>query len=271
MNHRLSLAIVACFPLLSACNQDDSADRTAQTAADAVAIVNGQPISRSEFELYLQSVARQAGEIPEERKPDLLDQFITMKLAADAAEKAGVGKNPAVIDQIELATMNVLVDAGLQKYLEENPVRDEELKPEYDAQVAAMPREYHARHILVEDQATAQGIIKDLQKGADFAKLAQQKSTDPSAQAGGDLDWFTLDAMVKPFADAVAQLEPGKITDEPVQTQFGWHVIKLEDSRVNTPPPFDDVKPQVRQLVQRKRIQTYLDELRKGAQIDKKI
>jgi peptidyl-prolyl cis-trans isomerase C len=194
-----------------------------------------------------------------------------MKLAAEAAEKAGVAKQQKVEDQIALARMNVIVDAGLQKYLEDNPVSDAELKPEYDAQVAQLPREYHARHILVEDKATADAITKDLKGGADFAKLAAQKSKDSSANSGGDLGWFTLETMVKPFSDAVAKLQPGELTPEPVQSQFGWHVIKLEETRAPEAPAFEDVKERVRSIVQRKKLQAYLEELRKAAKIEKKI
>ncbi len=180
-------------------------------------------------------------------------------------------KQPKVEDQLALARMNVIVDAGLQKYLEAHPVTDADLKPEYDAQVAAMPREYHARHILVDDKATADAITKELKGGADFAKLAEKKSKDSSSKSGGDLGWFTLDTMVKPFGEAVAALQPGQLTDEPVQSQFGWHVIKLEESRASAPPPFDEVKDRVKVLVQRKKLQAYLEDLRKGAKIEKKI
>jgi peptidyl-prolyl cis-trans isomerase C len=209
--------------------------------------------------------------VPQEQKSQLLDQFIGMRLAADAAEKGGVTKDQKVEDQLALARLNVIVDAGLQKYLEAHPVTDEELKPEYDAQVAAMPREYHARHILVDDKAAADAITKDLKGGADFAKLAEKKSKDSSSKNGGDLGWFTADTMVKPFAEAVAKLQPGQLTDEPVQSQFGWHVIKLEESRASTPPPFDEVKDRVKVLVQRKKLQIYLDDLRKNAKVEKKI
>ncbi len=271
MKHRLShIALLAPLMLLVACGKAGAPD--AAESGEPVATVNGKTISQSEFDLYLQTVSRQSDRaVPDEQKPQLLDQYISMKLAADAAEKAGVAKDPDVVHQLALARMNVIVDAGLQKYIEDNPVNDDELKPEYDAQVAAMPREYHARHILVEDQAEAEGITKQLKGGADFAKLAAEKSKDSSGQSGGDLGWFTLDSMVQPFADAVAGLQPGQLTDQPVESQFGWHVIQLEESRASTPPAFEEVKDRVRLMVQRKKLQNYLDELRKGAKIDKKI
>jgi peptidyl-prolyl cis-trans isomerase C len=133
-----------------------------------------------------------------------------------------------------------------------------------------MPKEYKARHILVEKKETAESLIRDLQAGGDFAKLAKAESKDPgSAAKGGDLGWFSGQSMVKPFSDALATLEKGKITTAPVQTQYGWHVIQLEDTRSPQPPAFDDVKQQVEMLTQRKKLQTYLDELRKTAKIQK--
>ena len=265
---RGALALVLPLLMLTACGK---AATTAKPApVETVATVNGKSLSKSEFDLYVANLARQSQrEIPEEQKGVLLDQFINMHLAADAAEKAGIAKQQKVADQLALAHLNVVVDAGLQKYLEDNPVNEAELKPEYDAQVAALPREYHARHILVEDQASADAITKSLQGGADFAKLAEQKSKDSSGKTGGDLGWFTLDTMVKPFADAVVALQPGQMTQAPVQSQFGWHIIKLEESRAPAAPAFEEAKDRVKMLVQRKHLQAYLDGLRKTAKVEK--
>jgi peptidyl-prolyl cis-trans isomerase C len=267
---RIACSLLLPLLLLGGCGKA-ATNAPAKPPVETVATVNGKALSKSEFDLYVASVARQAQrEIPEDQKPQLLDQFIGMHLAADAAEKAGISKDTKVQDQLALAKLNVIVDAGLQKYLEDHPVTDAELKPEYDAQVAQMPREYHARHILVDDKAVADDVTKSLKGGADFAKLAEQKSKDSSNKSGGDLGWFTLDTMVKPFADAVAALQPGQMTEAPVQSQFGWHVIRLEESRAASPPAFEEVKDRVKVLVQRKRLQTYLDELRKSAKIEKK-
>ena len=269
MMPRHPAVLIAPLLLLIACGQQN-APQAAQ-AGETIATVNGKAVSKSQFDMYVENMARQSGgQVNDEQRAQLLDQFISMQLAAEAAEKQGVAKEPKVADQLALARMNVVADAGLKKYLDAHPITEEELKPEYDAQVAAMPREYHARHILVEDKAAADAITKELQGGADFAKLAEKRSKDSSNKSGGDLGWFTLDTMVKPFADAVSQLEPGQLTKEPVQSQFGWHVTKLEESRASTPPAFDEVKERVRMLVQRKRLQSYIDELRKEAKIEKK-
>ena len=273
MKYRHLLAsLVLPLALLAACGKAGDKPAAAKSSGPAVAVVNGKSISKSEFDLYVDNVGKQSKrEITDAEKSQLLDQFISMRLAADAAEKEGVSKDAKVNDQLQLARMNVIVDAGLQKWLEAHPVTDAELRPEYDAQVAQMPREYHARHILVDDQGKAEKITKDLKAGGDFAKLAEKNSKDPSGKQGGDLGWFTLDTMVKPFSDAVAALQPGQMTEQPVQSQFGWHIIKLEESRATAAPPFEEVKDRVKVFVQRKKLQAYLDDLRKNAKIEKKI
>jgi peptidyl-prolyl cis-trans isomerase C len=263
-----ALGLLAPLLLLAACNKGDAP--AAAAPAERVATVNGKPLPKSEFELYVTNMNRQSGrEVSEEHKGELLDQYINMQLAAEEAEKAGVDKEQKVRDQLALARVQVLVDAGLQKYLEAHPVQESELRPEYDAQVAALPREYHARHILVDDKAAAESITKELKSGGDFAKIAAKRSKDPSGKSGGDLGWFSLDSMVPPFADAVKALQPGQLTEQPVQSQYGWHVIKLEETRATSAPPFDEVKDRVKMFVQRKKLQAHLEELRKSAQVEK--
>jgi peptidyl-prolyl cis-trans isomerase C len=272
MNRPLLVCLLLPLSLLVGCDKADTKAGDSEAAGPAVAVVNGKPVSKSEFDLYIENVERQSKrEITEPEKSQLLDQYISMQLAAEAAQKEGLEKDAKVQDQLALARLNVMVDSGLQKWLEKNPVTDEELRPEYDAQVAQMPKEYHARHILVDDQKKAEAITKELKAGGDFAKSAQKNSKDPSGKNGGDLGWFTLESMVKPFSDAVAALEPGQMTDAPVQSQFGWHIIKLEESRATAAPPFEEVKDRVKVLVQRKKLQTYLDDLRKNAKVEKKI
>lgn len=273
MTHRLNrktaaLGLLAPLVLLAACNK--AATPAAEAPAERVATVNGKPVPKSEFDLYIANMSRQAGrDVTEEQKGEMLDQYIKMQLAAEEAEKGGIEKDPKVRDQLALARLQVLLEAGMQKYLDSHPVDDSELRPEYDRQVAALPREYHARHILVDDQAAAEAITKELEKGADFAKLAAKRSKDSTGKSGGDLGWFTLDSMVKPFSDAVRTLAPGELTKQPVKSEFGWHVIKLEESRASSAPPFEEVKDRVKTLVQRKKLQTHLDELVKAAKIEK--
>ena len=172
--------------------------------------------------------------------------------------------------RLDLLHMQILAEAASEKYVKSHPVSDDEVKAAYDTEVANMPKEYNARHILVEKKETADAIIKELQAGGDFAKIAKAQSKDPgSAAKGGDLGWFSAQTMVKPFADALAKLEKGATTTEPVQTEYGFHVIRLEDVRAPSAPGFEDVKEQVKMFAQRKKLQAYLDDLRKTAKIQK--
>lgn len=274
MTHRLNrttaaLAVLAPLVLLAACNK--AATPAPQPPAERVATVNGKPVPKSEFDLYVRNMSRQAGrDVTQEQKAEMLDQYIKMQLAAEEAEKGGVEKDAKVRDQLALARLQVLLEAGMQKFLDSHPVQDSELRPEYDRQVAALPREYHARHILVDDRAVAEAITQELQKGADFAKLAAKRSKDTgTGKSGGDLGWNTLESWDPPFAAAVRMLAPGELTKQPVQSQYGWHVIKLEESRASSAPPFEEVKDRVKTIVQRKKLQAHLDELVKAAKIEK--
>ena len=267
MNNRYFLAGLAVTLLVSACTKNDAPSANSKPV---VATVNGKTISTETFDAYLAAVTRKpASETPAEQRAQALDQFIAMQLAADLAVKNGTDKSNDITSQLDLARMNVLSEATLKKYMEDHPVTDAEIKAEYDTQVAAMGRQYRARHILVESKAVADGLIEKLKGGADFAKIAEKESKDGSAKQGGDLGWFSLSSMVPAFGKALAQLEKGKFTTEPVQTQYGWHIIKLEDYRSPEAPAFDQVKDQVKGLVQRKKLQAYLEELRKGAKIEK--
>jgi peptidyl-prolyl cis-trans isomerase C len=266
MNNRYLIAGLAAM-LLAGCAKNDSPTATTKPT---VATVNGKAISTETFDAYLAAVTRKpASEAPAEQRAQALDQFIAMQLAADLAEKNGTDKKDEITTQLALARMNLLSEATLKKYMEEHPITEAEIKAEYDTQVAAMGRQYHARHILVESKAVADGLIAKLNGGADFAKVAEKESKDGSAKQGGDLGWFALSTMVPAFAKALTQLEKGKFTTEPVQTQYGWHIIKLEDYRSPEAPAFDQVKDQVKGFVQRKKLAAYLDELRKGAKIEK--
>lgn len=274
---RFPLVLLAATALLAACTKpaEDASKATADAqapaaAAKTVATVNGKTISSAMLDTFLQAVTgKPAAEATEEQKTQLLDQLINMSLAADAAEKDGLAKDAEVQARLDLLRMQILAEAASQKYVKAHPVSESEVKAEYDEQVANMPKEYKARHILVEKKETAESIIRELAAGGDFAKLAAAESKDGSAKSGGDLGWFSLQTMVKPFADAVAALEKGQTTQTPVQTEFGFHVIQLEDVRSPEAPAFEDVKSQVEMFSQRKKLQAYLDELRKTAKIQK--
>ena len=245
---------------------------TTATADETVATVNGNDLNKSVYDAYLESATRQTQGAPlnDQQKSQLLDQLINLELAAASAKKAGLDKQSDVSAQLELMRLNVLADADFTRYLDANPATDAQIKAEYDAQIANLPEEYRARHILVENEDQAKAVITKLNQGEAFADLAKSESKDQSAANGGDLGWFTLQSMVQPFSDAVSQLEKGAYTKAPVQSQFGWHVIQLEDTRTAQPPPMDQVRDQLESIVQRKKLQSYVASLREGAKIQKK-
>jgi peptidyl-prolyl cis-trans isomerase C len=190
---------------------------------------------------------------------------------AAQAEKDGLENDPDTKAQLALLHMRVLADAESQKFVKTQTPSDADLHAEYDTAVSQMDKaEYHARHILVATKEQAEQVIKKLKSGAKFEELAKAQSTDTgSKNNGGDLGWFTTSRMVKPFSDAVKNLKKGEISP-PVQTQYGWHVIQLEDTREAAPPPFDQVKAQLIDGVNRKKLQAYVEDLKKQAKVEKK-
>lgn len=261
---------------LAACGktQQAAAPPAAEKPAPvAVAIVNGTPISRTEFDIYVKGLLQgKQQELTPDQKNEVLDELISMQLLAAQADKDGLDKNPDTEAQLAVLRLRVMADAESQKFLKGQDPTDAELHAEYDSAIASMDKtEYHARHILVSGKEQADQVVKKLKGGAKFEDLAKADSIDGSKTNGGDLGWFTLARMVKPFADAVKALKKGEYTQQPVQTQFGWHVIKLEDTRDVTPPPFDQVKSQLTNAVIRKKLQAYVAELKKNATIERKL
>jgi peptidyl-prolyl cis-trans isomerase C len=270
--------IVIAIAALAACGKTQQA--AAPTAASdkpvqpPVATVNGTPITRTEFDIYVKSLLQgKQQELTPDQKNQVLDELISMQLLSAQADKDGLEKNPDTEAQLEVLRMRVLADAASQKYLKGLQPTDAELHAEYDSAIASMDKtEYHARHILVSSQDQGEQIIKKLKGGAKFEDLAKAQSIDTGSKTnGGDLGWFTTSHMVKPFADAVKGLKKGEVTPSPVQTQYGWHVIQLEDTRDATPPPFDQVKNQLTNAVIRKKLQAYVADLKKNAQIEKNL
>jgi peptidyl-prolyl cis-trans isomerase C len=268
--HRMIL-VAAAAAALAACSQQGSKDKAASTSPP-VATVNGENIDKDLYEFYARGVANKpASELTAEQREQVLDNLVRAKVIAEQAEKDGTAKETNTAALVELSRLNVLQQAVSEKYLKDRKASDQEMRAEYETQVAALPRlEYHARHILVATEQFAGKLVQELEKGAKFEDVARRESMD-SKDNGGDLGWFTPDRMVKPFADAVAALKPGEFTRAPVQTQFGWHVIKLEETRDVTPPPFENVKQRVEQMVQAKKFKSYVDELMKTAKVEKKL
>jgi peptidyl-prolyl cis-trans isomerase C len=272
-NHIALCALLAGAALLTACAKKDG-EKAAEAPKDVVAVatIDGKPISKELFEFYASNVTRKpVAELSDEQKNAVLDDLIDRKIVAEAAEKAGLEKDPEVAGALELTRLNVLMQAAVKKELSVKPT-DQEMRAEYETWAASQPKyEYKARHILVATEPFAQTLIDRINKGANFADIAKKESMDGSKAQGGDLGWFAPTMMVKPFADAVMALEKGKMTQTPVQTQFGWHIIRLDDTRDLEVRDFEQVKQEMERSVQQKKAQSYLDGLKKTRTIEKKL
>ncbi|HXA35626.1 MAG TPA: peptidylprolyl isomerase [Steroidobacteraceae bacterium] len=263
--------VAAITLLLAACGKGQQAAAPpaagkAAPAAAAVAVVDGTSISRDAYDDYLKGLLRgkPAADVTAEEKNQVLDQMINMQLIAAKAEKDGLEKDPDVATKLALLRTQVLADAAAQKYIKSNEPTDQELHAAYDA--ATDKTEYHASHILVPTKEKAVQLIKKIKGGAKFEDVAKAESTDNSKANGGDLGWFTTARMVKPFGDAVKSLKKGEVTSEPVQTQYGWHIIRLDDIRDS---PFDQMKAQLSNGIMQKKFQAYIEDLKKSAKIEK--
>jgi peptidyl-prolyl cis-trans isomerase C len=247
--------------------------RAATSAEPPVATINGIPLSRAVFDYYVKSTTgKSVTDLPPETRDQLLDSLIRGEVLSQQAVKEGLDKSQDVASQVVLAHLQVLGEAAATSYLKDKPATDTQVRAEYDAQIAQMPKtQYHARHILVSSQDAAQQVIDQLKAGASFEELAKTKSIDSTKDQGGDLGWFAPSTMVKPFATAVMGLKKGETTQTPVQTPFGWHVIELLDTREETPPQFETVKQRVQQLVQQKKVHDYQEELMKTAVVKKNL
>jgi len=265
-------AVAAITLVLAACGKGQQAAAPApavdKPAVPAVATVDGTPISRQAYDDYLKAALRgkPVSDATVEEKNQVLDQMINMQILATVAEKDGLDKDPEVATRLTLVRTQIMADAAAQKYVKTNEPANSELHAAYDA--ATDKTEYHASHILVPTKEKAQALIKKLKGGAKFEDVAKAESTDNSKATGGDLGWFTTARMVKPFGDAVKALKKGEITPEPVQTQYGWHIIRLEDTR---DAPFDQMKPQLANALMQKKFQAHIDDLRKTVKIEKNL
>ena len=266
----LAGSLTACDQLSSVNGEGKAPEATAKPADDSevLATVNGVPITANTLALYQQArQSRAPGNAGGQDRAVILEEIISLELASQDGEKKGIDKNPEVLAQMAQQHRALVASAAFQHQMKQHPITEEELKSIYDEKIQAS-NEYKARHILVESKENAEALITELDNGADFAELAKKNSTGPSGKSGGDLGWFSPKSMVKPFSDAVVGMEKGQYTHEPVQTQFGWHIILLEDSRESTPPAFEQVKPQLEMVVRSQRVQDYINELRSQATIN---
>jgi peptidyl-prolyl cis-trans isomerase C len=239
---------------------------------EAMAWVNGEPITRTIFSQYFFDRTKRlpGGDIPAKQYSQLLGQLVNSLILSQEAAKNGLDQKPSVTAKLELLRWEVLTQAAIQDYVRKTNPSDEELKALYAKKYSGPPAlEYKARHILLkaEDEEQAKHLIQELDQGADFAELAKKNSTGPTASAGGDLGWFGPDSMVKPFTEAVQTLEKGGYSKAPVKTQFGWHVILLEESREIPHPDFEAVRKELVVSYQQQALKAHLKGLTEKADI----
>jgi peptidyl-prolyl cis-trans isomerase C len=240
--------------------------------AQNVAIVNGKPVPSARVDQLLKQFSSQLQGRPvtPEIQAQAKEAVISREVFMQEAQNLGLDGTDDYRAQMEVARQQLLIAALMEDYRKKNPVTDADIKAEYDKFAAANGgKEYRARHILVEKEADATKLIADLKKGAKFEDLAKKNSKDPGSGAnGGDLDWAAPGSYVKEFSDAMVKLAKGKFTDAPVKSQFGFHIIRVDDVRETQLPPLDQVKPQISQQLQQQKLQAYQKGLRDKAKVE---
>ena len=239
-------------------------------AAQNVAIVNGKAVPKSRVDALAAQVAKSGRPVTPELTAQIKDEVITREVFMQEAQKRGLDASDDFKTQIELARQAILIRELFADFQKKNPVTDAEAKAEYDKFVAANGgKEYRARHILVPKEEEAKAIIASLKRGAKFEDIAKKQSKDPGSGAnGGDLDWAAANSYVPEFSQAMVALKKGQTTDAPVKSQFGFHVIRLDDVREAQLPKFDDVKPQIVQQLTQQKLGQFQDDLRAKAKIE---
>ena len=258
-----ALALMAALALSTAQAQAPAAPKAAP--APAAKAAEGKALyPQAQFDIVLKDRLAQGQQDTPELRNAIREELNTRELLAREARRKGMDKNAELKTQMDLASQTVLVRAYVADWIKANPVPEADLRKEYDAIRAQIgDKEYKVSHILVDNEADAKEVIAELQKGAKFADLAKARSKDPgSKDRGGDLDWNAPANFVKPFSDAMVKAEKGKFTPQPMQTQFGWHVILVEDVRDAKVPSFDEVKPQLAQRLQAQMLDKYFRDLR---------
>ena len=265
----LAVALVAGTFALGAVAQEKAAPKKAAAAGGKI-VVNGVTIPQSRIDMMNKELTASGQPDTPERQKAVREELINREVLVQAAQKRGLDKNAEVAAQMEMARQAVLVRALFENEVKANPITDLDLQKQYEDFKKSMgENEYKVRHILVDKEDDAKAIIVELGKGGDFAKLAKDKSKDPgSKDNGGDLDWGPSARYVKPFADAVMKLKKGELTTSPVKTDFGYHVIRLDDVRPLKVPAFDELKEQFRQRAQQQQVQKLVMELRSKAKVE---
>lgn len=238
-------------------------------SAQNLAIVNGKPVPTARLNALAQQLERSGRPVSEEMKAQLKEEVIAREIFMQEAERRGLKASPDYRAQMELASQSILIRELFADFQRKNKISDADVQAEYDKFTAANGgQEYRTRHILVETEAEAKDIIANLAKGAKFEELAKKLSKDPGSGAnGGDLDWATAATFVPEFSQAMVKLNKGQTTEAPVKSQFGWHVIRLDDLRQAALPPLAELKPQIEQQLQQQKLVEFQETLRSKAKV----
>ena len=256
------LLLVAAAAVLAVCTQS--------ALAQNIAIVNGKAVPKSRLDTLAQQVAKAGRPVTPEMQGQLRDEVIAREVFMQEAEKLGLSASDDFKTQLELARQTILIRSLFTEYQQKNKVTDADLKAEYDKFAKANGgKEYKARHILVEKEADAKAVIASIKKGGKFEDIAKKQSKDPGSGAnGGDLDWANPSSYVAEFTEAMLKLNKGQMTDVPVKTQFGFHIIRVDDIRSAQLPAFEELKPQIAQQIEQQRLGAYQQGLRDKAKVE---
>lgn len=239
-------------------------------AAQNVAIVNGKPVPMSRVDTLVAQISKAGRPVPPEAISQVKEEVILREVFMQEAQKRGLDASDDFKQQMELARQSILIRELFADYQKNNPVSDAEIKDVYDKVVAASgEKEYKVSHILLEKEDQAKAVIAQLKKGGKFADIAKKQSKDPgSAPKGGDLDWTAPGNLVPEFAKALTAMQKGQTSETPVQSQFGWHVIRVDDVREAPLPKLEEVRPQIAQQLQQQKLAQFQENLRKSAKVE---
>jgi peptidyl-prolyl cis-trans isomerase C len=282
MNFRLIAAATLAAPALALAQADSkpaaepkpaakaAAKPAAKAGSGSIATVNGVAVPRSRLDIMVRQQASRGGQDNEQMRAVMREELINREVIAQEAQRTGIAKQADVQAQLDLTRQEIVVGAYIREWVGKNPVTDADIQKEYErVRAQAGDKEYRARHILVETEDQAKGMIAELKKGGKFDELASKNSKDGgTAQRGGDLDWNVPSAFDKAFSDAMVKLDKGKFSDAPVRTRFGYHVILLDDVRPVKFPPLADIRPRIQQQMVQAKLEELVKSLRAKAKVE---
>jgi peptidyl-prolyl cis-trans isomerase C len=261
------LICLSALALLGGCADEAPAQAQEALGPGQVATVDGKRIPESVFRIYvLNALQRNADDLSPEERERVIEDLVYVMVLSNEGEKRGIPAERAMAAELELIRWQSIAREVTERFRAQNPPSEAEIRALYEENLPRLSaRQYHARHILVATQDEAASLITQINDGGDFAALANEHSSDGDGKSGGDLGWFTAESMVQPFGEAVRAMEDGAHTRTPVQTQYGWHVIKLEESRDGQAPDIESVRAELTSAVERRKLDEYIRGLREGA------